>query len=117
MNYEGGFNVYRANMGNDGTLLPRHTYEKMEGSELSDEAGGYHITYGSSWKFALEFTDEGPDADGILTYSQSRDIQSDHYLDQTELYSQQPQLRPIYFSNEDIEANTIKSMTLTESEN
>ncbi|PTB90395.1 acylase [Pseudidiomarina aestuarii] len=112
-NIEGGFNVFSSNMGNDGTLLRRHTYPLLPGSNLSAAAGGYHITYGSSWKFAMEFTDNGPVAEGILTYSQASNPESDHYIDQTELYSSEPQLRPILFSNEDIEANTIEVLELT----
>lgn len=112
-NIEGGFNVFRSNMGNDGTLLPRHRYPLLPGSDLSAEAGGYHITYGSSWMFAMEFTDEGPQAEGLLTYSQSGNVLSDHTLDQTMLYSAEPQLRPLHFTNEDIEANATSTLNLS----
>ncbi|WP_088328340.1 acylase [Lacimicrobium sp. SS2-24] len=115
-NVEGGFNVYRSNMANDGLILPRHTYPLLPGSQLSEEGQGYHITYGSSWKFVMAFTEQGPQAEGILTYSQSRNLFSDHYSDQTQLYSQQPQLRPIHFTTEDIEANAIKTLTLSSQE-
>jgi len=111
-NVEGGFNVFRSNMANDGLILPRHTYPLLPGSQLSEEGQGYHITYGSSWKFVMEFTEQGPEAEGILTYSQSGNLLSDHYSDQTELYSQQPQLRPIYYHNQDIQANSIKTLEL-----
>lgn len=112
-NIEGGFNVFRSNMGNDGTLLPRHTYPQLPGSQLSAVGGGYHITYGSSWMFAMEFTDAGPVADGLLTYSQSSNSESDHFVDQTLLYSSEPQLRTLYFTNEDIDANTVTELELT----
>lgn len=112
-NIEGGFNVFRANMGNDGTLLPRHTYPLIDGSNLSEQAGGYHITYGSSWMFAMEFTEEGPVAEGLLTYSQSSNSESDHFTDQTELYSSEPQLRSLHFDNADIESATVETLTLT----
>lgn len=112
-NVEGGFNVFRSNMGNDGTVLPRHRYPLLPGSDLSAAAGGYHITYGSSWMFAMEFTEDGPVADGLLSYSQSSNIGSDHYLDQTLLYSSQPQLRPLHFHNSDIEANAVTTLNLT----
>ncbi|MGQ4277148.1 penicillin acylase family protein [Pseudidiomarina sp. E22-M8] len=113
-NIEGGFNVFRSNMGNDGTLLPRHTYPRLPGSDLSAVAGGYHITYGSSWMFALEFTADGPVAEGLLTYSQASDSDSDHYLDQTLLYSSQPQLRPLHFNNDDVASVAAEQLTLTE---
>lgn len=111
-NVEGGFNVFRSNNSNDGTVLPRHTYPLLPGSNLSAAAGGYHITYGSSWKFALEFTEEGPVAEGILTYSQSRNINSPHTTDQTELYSTSPQLRPLHYTEEDIANFTVRELTL-----
>jgi len=112
-NVEGGFNVFRSNMGNDGTVLPRHRYPLLPGSDLSAAAGGYHITYGSSWMFAMEFTEDGPVANGLLSYSQSSNIGSDHYIDQTLLYSSEPQLRPLHFSNSDIEANAVTTLNLT----
>ena len=112
-NIEGGFNVFNSNMGNDGTVLPRHTYPLLPGSVLSEAAGGYHITYGSSWMFAMEFTPEGPVANGLLSYSQASDSSSDHYLDQTLLYSSEPQLRPLHFSNDDVAAVAEEQVTLT----
>lgn len=112
-NIEGGFNVFNSNMENDGTLLPRHTYPQLSGSVLSAAAGGYHITYGSSWMFAMEFTPEGPVANGLLSYSQASDSSSDHYLDQTLLYSSEPQLRPLHFSNDDVAAVADEQVTLT----
>ncbi|MDT7526516.1 penicillin acylase family protein [Pseudidiomarina sp. GXY010] len=112
-NIEGGFNVFRSNMGNDGTVLPRHRYPLLPGSDLSAAAGGYHITYGSSWMFALEFTDEGPVAEGLLSYSQSSNSESDHFIDQTLLYSSEPQLRPLYFHQADIDAHIEVELQLT----
>ena len=64
----------------DGTLLPRHRYPSLAGSQMSQQ--GYHITSGSSWMFVMRFTEEGPEGRGLLTYSQSSDIRSPHYLDQ-----------------------------------
>jgi len=80
---------------------------------MSAEAGGYHINYGTSWAMVISFTEEGPQGRGILTYSQSRQFDSEHFLDQTRLYSDQPTLRDIYFTDEDIEANTIEKITLS----
>ena len=100
---EGGFNVFVAEEEHDGTLLPRHVYPSLNGTQLSKK--GYHVTYGSSWMYVLAFTDTGPQARGLLTYSQSDDRQSPHYLDQTAYYSQAPRLRPIRFTEADIAAN------------
>ncbi|WP_404399819.1 acylase [Idiomarina seosinensis] len=112
-NIEGGFNVFRANTGSDGTIYPRLIYPQVEGSNLTEAGLGYHISYGSSWMFTMEFTEQGPLAHGLLTYSQSRNVFSDHYIDQTLLYSQQPQLRPIWFTETDIEENMIQQRDLT----
>lgn len=111
-NIEGGFNVFRANTGGDGTIYPRLIYPQVEGSNLTQAGLGYHVSYGSSWMFTMEFTEQGPSAHGLLTYSQSRNVFSDHYIDQTLLYSQQPQLRPIWFSDSDIEQNMTRQQSL-----
>lgn len=112
-NIEGGFNVFATQGANDGTLLPRHRYPTLPGSQLSEEGGGYHITSGSSWMFVMQFTEEGPEGRGILTYSQSGDFMSPHFRDQTTLYSAGPELRPIPFTESDIEATTIDSLNIT----
>ena len=71
-NIEGGFNVFNTRTGNDGTLLPRHTYPAQDATSiLSDLAKGYHIAYGSSWMSVVNFTEDGPVAKGLLSYSQS----------------------------------------------
>jgi acyl-homoserine-lactone acylase len=113
-NIEGGFNVFDTRTGNDGSLLPRHIYPAQNSdSILSAEGKGYHINYGSSWMTVVNFTDEGPVARGLLSYSQSSEYGSDHNLDQTLLYSQQPQLRPLRFTEADIEANKVSEMTIS----
>lgn len=113
-NIEGGFNVFSPLTINDGTLIRRHTYAAQNNeSMLSAEAAGYHINSGSSWMTVVNFTEEGPVARGLLSYSQSSEYGSEHNLDQTLLYSQQPQLRPLRFSEADIEANKVSEMTIT----
>jgi len=113
-NIEGGFNVFNIIPGNNGTLLPRHTYTPLNSnSMMSAEAQGYHINYGSSWMMVINFTDDGPKGRGILTYSQSRGYGSDHFLDQTMRYSNQPGLRDIYFTEDEISANVINEVTLS----
>ncbi|WP_203565578.1 acylase [Alteromonas hispanica] len=113
-NIEGGFNVFDSIRGRDETLLPRHRYQPVNNNTImSAEAGGYHINYGTSWAMVISFTDNGPKGRGILTYSQSRQFGSEHFLDQTRLYSEQPTLRDIYFTDEEIESNMIEKMTLS----
>ncbi|WP_020410163.1 acylase [Hahella ganghwensis] len=102
-NIEGGFNVFRANLENDGTLLPRHRYPPLEGSQISAVGEGYHITYGSSWMLAMEYTRRGPKARGLLSFSQATNPASPYYVDQTEHYSEQVSLRPIWFEHHEIQ--------------
>jgi acyl-homoserine-lactone acylase len=97
--------VFRSN-DNDRSLIPRHQYPQLEGSQISAQAGGYHVTYGSSWMMFVQFTPEGPQARGLMTYSQSTDPRSEQRDDQTFLYSQQPQLRPLYFRETQIADHT-----------
>lgn len=118
---EGGFNVFAYNHSTraDGTLLPNHNYPRSSGfsdgmqfqSGLSSE--GYHVRYGSSWMMVVEFTDEGPVGRGLLTFSQSNNFQSPHWVDQSVYYAENNSLRPILFSEADIAANTLSTMTLT----
>jgi acyl-homoserine-lactone acylase len=113
-NIEGGFNVFDVRDSRNGTQLPRHSYETINSNTaMSAEAGGYHINYGTSWAMVINFTEEGPKGRGILTYSQSRKFGSEHFLDQTQLYSTQPTLRDIYFTDEEIEANKIEQVNLS----
>lgn len=112
---EGGFNVFTAEEENDGSLIPRHIYPSLDDTQLS--AQGYHITYGSSWMYVLNFTDAGPVARGLLAYSQSIDPRSPHYQDQTALYSATPSLQPIRFTEADIDANKVETKTLTKTLN
>ena len=113
-NIEGGFNVFSPLSNNDGTLMRRHTYAAQNAdSVLSAEGAGYHINSGSSWMAVVSFTEQGPVAKGLLSYSQSSEYGSDHSLDQTLLYSQQPQLRPLRFTEADIEANKVSEITIS----
>ncbi|MFT5276608.1 MAG: acyl-homoserine-lactone acylase [Granulosicoccus sp.] len=113
-NVEGGFNVYDTSTSNNGTELARHTYPAMDNTtRLSTESKGYHITSGSSWMFIANFTENGPVARGLLTYSQSHNPESEQSDDQSKLYSTQPQLRPLYFTDADITANLVKEKNVT----
>ena len=113
-NIEGGFNVFNTRTGNDGTLLPRHVYPAQDSTSILSEQGkGYHIGYGSSWMSVVNFTEDGPVAKGLLSYSQSHVYGNEHNTDQSLLYSSAPQLRPLRFTEADIEANKIAEMTIS----
>jgi acyl-homoserine-lactone acylase len=101
-NIEGGFNVFRENLNNDGTLLPRHVYPPLPDTQLSAEAAGYHVSYGSSWMMIMEYTPKGPNARGLVSYSQATNPNSPYIIDQTRYYSEQTNLRPIWFDWQDI---------------
>lgn len=73
---------------------------------------GYGVYHGASWVMALEYTETGPKADAWLTYGQSHDPESEHYDDQTALYSNST-WRPVIFSEDDIQANTKSQVTLS----
>ena len=120
-NREGGFNVFGFNFSSsqDGTLLPHHSYPRSRGfsdgetlpSGLGSE--GYHVRYGSSWMMVVQFTDDGPQGRGILTFSQSNNFLSPHWNDQTLYYSQNNSLRPMLFTADEVAAGALSTMTLT----
>lgn len=113
-NVEGGFNVFDVRTGNDGTELPRHIYPVLDSTtRLSAAAEGYHITYGSSWMVVVNFTENGPVGRGLLSYSQSNSVVSDNFDDQSALYSQQPTLRPMRFTESEIAAALVEQMTIS----
>jgi acyl-homoserine-lactone acylase len=65
---------------------------------------GYVVANGTSFLMALEFTEQGPNARALLTYSESSDPASPYYRDQTELFARK-QWRAIRFTEEDILAD------------
>ena len=67
-------------------------------------AGGYRITYGTSFVMAVELTAEGPVGRGLLAYGQSGDPRSPHHVDGTEAYAAKA-TRPLLFRDADIEAD------------
>jgi acyl-homoserine-lactone acylase len=106
---EGAFNVVGYNP-DDGTVLasnkrgPVLTYANGDPTPSGLTKDGYVVTFGSSFMMAVEFTDNGPHAVGLLSYSQSSDPESPHFADQTRLFSAS-EYRPILFSEADILAD------------
>ena len=93
---------------NTTTLEPFANPEKLKGSRLMLK-DGYLVNRGSSFVMALEYTDSGPRAVAILTYSESGDPTSPHFYDQTELYSMK-KWRKVLFSEKDIASDpTLKT--------
>jgi acyl-homoserine-lactone acylase len=69
--------------------------------------GWTSIIHGSSWIYTVEFTDNGPVSEGVLSYSQSTDPTSAHFADQTELYSAKG-WEPLYFDLQDARAAAVE---------
>ena len=108
-NRDGAFNIVDYNS-DSGTLLA----STKRGTVVTDANGtpaptgltadGYLINNGSSFMMALEYTDEGPHAQAVLSYSESSDPSSPHYADQTKLFSAS-KYRPVLFTEDDIQAD------------
>ncbi len=76
---------------------------------LSNEAGeGWSIARGTSFHFGLEFTDDGPVAFGLTSYSQSTDENSPYFVDQSQRYSDK-NYRQFWFKESDIMANLLST--------
>ena len=82
------------------------------GSSAKVTSLGYQVRHGASWLMALEFTDEGPVAEAFLTYSQSHDPESEHYADQTHLFST-GQWRSVLFTEQQIQDDLKSTVELT----
>ena len=108
--YEGLLNMQQGGQ-NDTTLEPLELAPRVEGSRFLTEAG-YPVVHGSSYLMALEYTDDGPRAEAFLTYSQSGDPSSEHFTDQTELFSSK-QWRPILFDQDSIAADVKREYTVS----
>ena len=115
---EGGFNVF-GSAKSDSTMYPIHQYTPVMDVETTSSlrsgltTDGYHLNYGSSWMFVVNFTDSGPSARGLLSFSQSSNSVSEHVDDQNRLYSDTSSLRPLLFSEADISANVISEIDIS----
>ncbi|HKJ55839.1 MAG TPA: penicillin acylase family protein [Nitriliruptoraceae bacterium] len=78
-------------------------------------AAGYPDVDGNSASLvmAVEMTDSGPVGEMLLTYSQSSDSTSDHFADQTRLYSDEEWV-PIHFQRGDVNRNRVERVNLVE---
>jgi acyl-homoserine-lactone acylase len=83
------------------------------GDSKTLSSSGYNIAHGSSFIMTLNFTDEGPQAQAILSYSQSGAPKSENFSDQTARYRDK-QWRDIYFERSDIAKHLLSSLSLSE---
>ncbi|WP_448218662.1 penicillin acylase family protein [Endozoicomonas sp. 2B-B] len=70
------------------------------------------MRFGSSWMYVVSFTDSGPKAKGILTYSQTNNMLRPEYTDQTQLYSSGQGLRPLLYSEDEIALGLVSTLEL-----
>ncbi|MDO3722707.1 penicillin acylase family protein [Marinobacter sp. chi1] len=98
------------------TVFPRIAPTVLENtarlSDGSDGIEGWLIARGTSWHFGLEFTDNGPEAYGLVSYSQSTDSLSEFFTDQSERYSRKD-YRKLYLDQSEIEANVISELQVS----
>jgi acyl-homoserine-lactone acylase len=66
---------------------PEGVFNVITVESLEPDLGWTSIRHGASWIMTMEFTDQGPKSQGILTYSQSTNSASPFHTDQTRLYS------------------------------
>jgi len=118
-NIDGAFNaigVIKDSVAED-TRFPRiapTTLPNTAGlSDGSDGIDGWLMARGTSWHFGLEFTENGPEAYGLVSYSQSSDAMSPYFKDQSEQYSNKT-YRRLLFTDSEINAGTIEEVTITE---
>ena len=81
------------------------------GDSESLSNSGYNVVHGSSFIMTLSYTDEGPEAEAILSYSQSGDPESPYFSDQTALYRDKT-WRKILFKPEAIAAGAVSTRVL-----
>jgi len=113
LNREGCLNALGYTNQDNTSALPRMPRGKLVDEVTGLESGGYTINFGSSFVLALEFQQDGPHAQAILTYSQSEVPGSPHYSDQTRLWSTRA-LRPVAFTEAEIAADpALVSRTLS----
>lgn len=75
--------------------------------------GWTEVSSGSSWIMTVQFTDEGPRSEGVLTYSESTNPESVHSSDQTKLYSRSG-WEDLYFSEAAVERAAVTRDVVTE---
>ena len=99
-------------VGNNPTETPIFTgSDEFAGDSNSLSKSGYNVVHGSSFIMTLGWNDAGPEAEAILSYSQSGDPESPHFDDQTQLYAEKT-WRPVRFKPTDIETHAVSRQVL-----
>ncbi|WP_155893679.1 penicillin acylase family protein [Cystobacter fuscus] len=95
------------------TLLPRTERQQVLSASTGLTTEGYPVNNGSSFLMVMEFTEAGPRASALLTYSQTTDPLSPRFSDQTLLFRDK-HLRPVLFEEADIQADPALELTRLE---
>lgn len=119
--FEGMFNMVQTNLPSRSSsdLANIVTGKAVAGTtlrSLDDDGDGqpelrYRANYGSSFVLALQFDDAGPKAERFLSYGQSHDPESPHFIDQTEQFARQ-QWQPMRFTEQEIAAHQERTLHL-----
>jgi acyl-homoserine-lactone acylase len=80
------------------TRLPRSHHAAALNPDTGLGDGGYAVNYGTSFLMVVGFTDRGPVAYTLMTYSASSDPRSPNFADQTAMYANK-QWRPVRASD------------------
>ncbi|MFK7928603.1 MAG: penicillin acylase family protein, partial [Myxococcota bacterium] len=102
--FEGYIGIATWSGGGNTTLIPRTTRAAVVNSTTDLTEEGYVVTNGNSFMMALQFGDDGPKARGVMVYSQSEDVDSPYFADQTALYAEN-EMRDILFTEAEIAAD------------
>lgn len=90
------------------TTLPKLVRTEVVNEPTNLTTEGYLINYGASYIMSVEFGETGPQANALLTYSQSNHQSSDFFKDQTLAYSNK-EWRSVPFSIQEIAAAAVTS--------
>jgi len=108
---EGNIAVATYSTGN-ATLLSQEPRSTVVDSTTDLTSDGYQVNYGNSFVMTMEFADDGPHCEAILTYSQSDDPASEHFADQSRVYAEGG-FRPCRYEEADVAADTQEELELT----
>ncbi len=121
---DGAFNDIQAMDAAEGAVAEDTRFPIIASTTIDNTAGlsdgsngvdGWMVLRGTTWHFGLEFTDNGPEAYGLMSYSQSTDPMSPYFVDQSIQYSNK-EPRKLFFTEEDIAANVLPQGEVTVSQ-
>ena len=110
--YTGGMSIAEYSGGN-ASLHPKEERAEVLNGTSNLTVDGYQINYGNSWMMTVNFTDNGPRAQAIMSYSQSSNLDSPYFEDQSQLYANS-EFRDVLFTESEIAADpNLETLNLT----